>query len=240
MFDGARSSREAIEMVVGRLRHVNVTNVVVEIGDDARADVQMSTENGDAGAARLRSHRWRNALDLEVLVLEVNIRLRHASIVADLDRRRCLLIDRPRAAFNLNRDFVVHQLAWNISYLDFSSNVVFANSQVASLDAHQSSAFNRPAQRLNREDLRSGTFSRTTVHTSVVEHALLVAPRALILWIARHAQTAVGVLLVRSEHVAFVERDADGVDVVITVPGHINLGFILISVRLVRILKRER
>jgi hypothetical protein len=46
MLDRARSCRDAIEMVVVSETHVDVTDIVVEIGDDTGADVEMATENG--------------------------------------------------------------------------------------------------------------------------------------------------------------------------------------------------
>jgi hypothetical protein len=76
------------------------------------------------------------------------------------------------------------------------------------------------------------------MHACIVENALLVTPRALILWVARHAQAAVCVLLVRAQNVAFVKRNADGIDVMIAIPCHINLRFIFIRDGFVGILKR--
>lgn len=76
------------------------------------------------------------------------------------------------------------------------------------------------------------------MHACIVENALLVTPSALILWIARHAQAAVCVLFVGSQNVAFIKRNADGIDVMITIPCHINLRFVLVGDGFIGILKR--
>lgn len=77
------------------------------------------------------------------------------------------------------------------------------------------------------------------MQTSVVENALLVTPRALILWISGHAQATISMFFVRSQHVAFIQRYANRIDVMIPVPGDIHLCFVFISVGFVGVLKRH-
>jgi hypothetical protein len=75
------------------------------------------------------------------------------------------------------------------------------------------------------------------METSVIENALLVTPRALVFGISGHAQATISMFFVRSQHVAFIQRYANRIDVMITVPGDIHLCFVFISVGFVGVLK---
>jgi hypothetical protein len=66
------------------------------------------------------------------------------------------------------------------------------------------------------------------------------APGASIFFGAGDAQRTVGMIAMRSQNVAFVQRDGQRSDVVIAIPDDRHLRFVFTDIGLVRILSKQR
>lgn len=91
----------------------------------------------------------------------------------------------------------------------------------------------RAARRFNRINLRLWTFRHSGMQTSVIKCASISAPGACIFRFTSYAQTAVRMVSMRTEHIALVQNDVDGVNIVIAIPCDINFRFIFDYVLLV-------
>lgn len=79
------------------------------------------------------------------------------------------------------------------------------------------------------------TVSGISIYARLVVNAWISTPSALIFRFTCNTQAAIGMLTMRSQYVAFVQRYRDRIDVMIAVPVNVDLCFVLVRAGLVRV-----